>query len=193
VSDVLRAPGPEIHRSTRVGMLCLILSEASFFSVFIVAYLFYIGKSLSGPRPAEVLDFPLFGTLCLLSSSATIAIAVRDLRRGEIARFGTGLLATALLGVGFLTLTAIEWRRLIFGEGLTIGTNLFGTTFYSLVGFHAAHVTVGVLLMSLVLGLAARGDVRREHAEKVEMLSWYWHFVDAVWLAVLTTVYVVGV
>jgi cytochrome c oxidase subunit 3/cytochrome o ubiquinol oxidase subunit 3 len=177
----------------QVGTLLLILAEGSFFCVFLVAYLFYIGKSLRPPYPAQVLELPLLASLCLLSSSGTIVVAMRALERERMARFATSLLATIALGAAFLGLTALEWKRLIFEHGLTIATNLFGTTFYSLVGFHAAHVGVGLLLMSLVWVLALRGHVGREHAERVELLSWYWHFVDCVWIAVFLTVYVAGV
>lgn len=177
----------------RAGMLLLILGEISFFAIFLVAYLFYIGKSLNGPYPADVLDFPIFGTICLLSSSFTIVIAARELGRGEVGRFAAALLVTVALGAAFLGFTGVEWQRLIFQEGLTIRTNLFGTTYFSLVGFHAAHVTLGVGIMSLILGLAALGHVSAEHSERVEIFSWYWHFVDVVWIAVLTVVYIVGV
>ncbi len=177
----------------RAGMLLLILGETSFFAVFLVAYLFYVGRSLTGPFPADVLDFPVFGTICLLSSSFTIVIAVRDLGRGEIVRFAAALFLTLALGVAFLLLTASEWQRLIFHEGLTIRTNLFGTTYFSLVGFHAAHVALGVLIMGLIVSLTALGHVSAEHGERVEIFSWYWHFVDVVWIAVLTVVYIVGV
>jgi cytochrome c oxidase subunit 3 len=177
----------------QVGTLLLILAETSFFGVFLVAYLFYIGKSLTGPQPADVLELPIIATICLLSSSATIMLAVRDLERGQVARFATSLLATILLGGAFLVFTALEWKELIFEHGLTISTNLFGTTFYSLVGFHAAHVCIGLLIMLLTLALAALGHVRQEHAFRVDLVSWYWHFVDVVWIGVFTVVYVVGV
>lgn len=176
----------------RVGMLLLILSESAFFSIFIVAYLFYIGKSLTGPYPQDVLEFPLRGTLALLASSGTILLAVRALQRDRLARFAAALCATIALGLVFLGLTALEWHHLIWGAGLTLRTNLFGTTFYSLVGFHAAHVSAGVLMMALIGALAALGRVRPEHAERVEMVSWYWHFVDVVWIAVVGVVYVIG-
>jgi cytochrome c oxidase subunit 3 len=192
-SAVTTAAAPGRDARGRVGMALLILGESSFFAVFLVAYLFYIGKSLNGPHPADVLHFPVFPTLCLLASSATIGLGVRDLDRGELARFGAALFVTFALGAAFLVLTGVEWHRLIFEEGLTIRTNLFGTSFYSLVGFHAAHVTVGVVIMGLILALSALGRVSREHAERVELFSWYWHFVDAVWIAVLTVVYIVGV
>ena len=177
----------------QVGMVSLILAETSFFAVFLVAYLFYIGKSLAGPYPQDVLEFPLLATVCLLSSSFTVVWAVRRLERGQISQFAGGLLVTVALGGGFLAFTAAEWHRLLFEAGLTISTNLFGTTFYSLVGFHAAHVIIGLLLLTGVLLLALRGHVGAQHAERVELLSWYWHFVDVVWIAVLTVVYVVGV
>src|SRR6266850_1528730 len=129
----------------RVGMVCLITAEASLFAVFVVAYLYDLGKSLSGPAPGEVLSVPLLGTVCLLSSSVTVALAVRALGRGAVRRSGAWLLATVLLAVVFLTGTAAEWWRLVTRDGLTIGTNLFGTTFYALVGLHASHVIVGLV------------------------------------------------
>jgi cytochrome c oxidase subunit 3/cytochrome o ubiquinol oxidase subunit 3 len=173
-------------------MIALLVMESSFLGTFVVAYLFYIGKSPSGPTPAQVLDFPLVNTVCLLASSVTVGLAVRALRRGRIASFGAWLLATILLGAEFLAGTGLEWYRLITRAGLTIGTNLFGTTFYSLVGFHAGHVTLGLLLLGLVWLLTVMGAVRAEHSERVELLSWYWHFVDAVWIVVLTAVYVIS-
>lgn len=176
----------------RVGMVGLIVTESALFSIFVVAYLFYIGKSLSGPYPADVLEFPVVATICLLSSSITIMLAERALRKGQIRRFSLWWFLTILLGAQFLGATAVEWYRLIFTSNLTIGTNLFGTTFYSLVGFHAFHVTVGLTMLTLVLVLSAVGYVRKEHAERVEVLSWYWHFVDVVWVVVLTVVYIIG-
>jgi len=177
----------------RVGMVSLILTECAFFGTFVVVYLFYVGKSLSGPYPSEVLEVPVLNTICLLSSSITVVLAVRGLEKGEITRFSVWMLATVLLGAEFLVGTGLEWQGLIEDHGLWIDTNLFGTTFYSLVGFHALHVTLGLVLLSTVLILALLGHVKKENAHKVDMLSWYWHFVDAVWIVVLTTVYVVGV
>ena len=186
------APAWRLPSRGRAGMIALIVMESAFLGTFVVAYLFYIGKSLSGPTPGQVLEFPLLGTACLLTSSLTVALAVRALRRGRILLFGAWLFATVLLGAEFLAGTALEWYGLIGRQGLTIGTNLFGTTFYSLVGFHAGHVTLGLLLLALVWIFTVLGAVRAEHAERVELLSWYWHFVDAVWIVVLTAVYVVS-
>ncbi|HLH75529.1 MAG TPA: cytochrome c oxidase subunit 3 [Candidatus Binataceae bacterium] len=176
----------------RVGMLCLILTESAFFSIFVAAYVFYIGKSLTGPYPRDVLSPPIVNTICLLSSSLTIVLAMRNLRAGARDRFAMWWLITWLLGLEFLLGTAREWYELIYRDGLTIHTNLFGTTYYSLVGLHAFHVSVGLIGLAIVLLLTLRGSVERRHAERIEMLSWYWHFVDCVWVVVFLTVYVVG-
>ncbi len=175
-----------------VGMFCLIATEAALFSIFVVAYLFYIGKSLIGPSPAQVLEVPILPTICLLASSATIMLAERALRQGYGVRFKGWWFLTILLGVEFLRATAVEWYRLIFTHHLTISTNLFGTTFYSLVGFHAMHVTVGLTLLTLVLLLSVCGYVSQAQSERVAALSLYWHFVDVVWIVVFLVVYVIG-
>ena len=176
----------------RVAMFGLIAAEATIFSIFLVAYLFYIGKSLTGPMPKDVLSVPIFYTICLLSSSLTIHVAVRAIRRGNVRVFGVWWLVTIALGATFMFGTATEWHRLIYHEGLTISTNLFGTTYYSLVGLHGFHVVVGLIALSIVMALALLGNVRAEHAERVDVLSLYWHFVDAVWVVVFTVVYVIG-
>lgn len=176
----------------RVGVFALILTESAFFSIFVVAYIFYIGRSLTGPFPRVVLTPPIVNTICLLSSSITIVFAVRALQAGSIRSFGIWWLATFALGLEFLIGTGREWHRLIYHDGLTISTNLFGTTYYSLVGLHALHVVVGLTLILLVLILTTFGFMNRRYAERTEVLSWYWHFVDAVWVVVFLTVYVIG-
>ena len=175
----------------RVGMFSLIVGESAIFVIFVVAYLFYVGKSLSGPTPA-ILHAPIFFSVCLLSSSWTIHRAVAALKRGEVASFARWWVATLVLGALFLVGTGLEWRHLIVDEGLTISTNLFGTTYYSLVGLHAFHVTAGLLLLATVSLLTFFGQVEKEHAEKADMFSLYWHFVDVVWVVVFLVVYVVG-
>jgi cytochrome c oxidase subunit 3/cytochrome o ubiquinol oxidase subunit 3 len=176
----------------RVGMACMILTESALFTIFVVAYLFYIGKSLSGPYPKDVLELPLLASVALLSSSVSITMALRALVRRQMAAFNAWWGVTIGLGLFFLAATALEWRGLIYEHDLTIWTNLFGTTFYTLVGFHAGHVTVGLLLLTTVLVISLRGSLHAAHTERVEVLSWYWHFVDAVWVVVFTVVYVVG-
>lgn len=175
-----------------VGMYCLIAAEIAIFTIFVIAYIFYIGKSVTGPQPREVLHVPIFLTVCLLSSSLTIHVAVRLLRSGRIVSFGLWWLLTIALGAIFLLGTLREWHQLIYDEGLTIQTNLFGTTFYSLVGLHAFHVTVGLLGLATVMVFTLRGDVGKQHAGRTEVLSMYWHFVDVVWVVVFTVVYIVG-
>ncbi len=175
-----------------VGMYCLIAAEVAIFTIFVIAYIFYTGKSLTGPQPGDVLHAPIFLTICLLSSSLTIHFAVRSLRSGKTISFRLWWLLTIALGLIFLLGTLREWRHLIYDEGLTIQTNLFGTTYYSLVGLHAFHVTVGLLALAAVMVFALRGDVGTQHAGRAEVLSMYWHFVDVVWVVVFTVVYMVG-
>jgi cytochrome c oxidase subunit 3/cytochrome o ubiquinol oxidase subunit 3 len=176
----------------RTGMVCLIIAEGSMFTIFVVAYLFYVGKSTSGPTPREVLSVPVFATICLLSSSATIAVATHQLERGRRTGFVLAWATTIALGAIFLAFTGHEWARLIGHEGLTPATNLFGTTYYSLVGLHAFHVTVGLVLLTTVLGFALAGKVRDRHREPIDALSLYWHFVDGVWVVVFSVVYLIG-
>lgn len=182
---VLPARGP-------VAMFCLIAAEAAIFTIFVVAYLFYAGKNPMGPQPKDVLEAPIFYSICLLSSSLTIHMAVAALRKGSIRNFGAWWGATIVLGATFLYGTASEWHRLIYREGLTISTNLFGTTYYSLVGLHGSHVVIGLVAMTTVMAFAFLGKVSQEHAERVDVLSLYWHFVDAVWVVVFTVVYIIG-
>src|SRR5262245_17845430 len=162
------------------------------FTFFLASYPCYAGKRPTRPPPREVLHLPILASILLWSSTFTIVIAVRALRAGHGARFKTWWLFTFLLGLSFLLLTAREWTRLIGTEGLTISTNLFGTTFYSLVGLHALHVTIGLSVIGLIFALALRGYVDAEEAERTEVFSWYWHFVDGVWVIVFLTVYVIG-
>jgi cytochrome c oxidase subunit III len=176
----------------RVGMFSLIAAESAIFTIFVVAYIFYLGKSLSGPMPRDVLELPIFTTICLLSSSLTIHLAVRALRNANVGAVGLWWFVTMTLGTIFLAGTGREWHRLIFEKGLTISTNLFGTTYYSLVGLHASHVTVGLTAIGLVMIFTLLGKVKQEHSERLEVFSLYWHFVDAVWVVVFTVVYLIG-
>jgi cytochrome c oxidase subunit III len=176
----------------KVGMACLIFAESAIFTIFVVAYLFYVGKSLSGPTPQEVLETPIFYTICLLSSSLTIHFAGKLLERGRRGAFLLLWLFTIALGALFLYGTGQEWHRLIHEHGLTISTNLFGTTYYSLVGLHAFHVTAGLIMLTIVLLFGLAGRVGPEQSARVDVLSLYWHFVDAVWVVVFTVVYVLG-
>ena len=195
-ATTIAVPHPEMPLSHelrgRVGMWCLIAAESAIFSIFVVAYLYYAGKSISGPTPAQVLHVPYFNSICLFSSSFTIVMAERALKRAEIKLFGTWWLITMVLGLIFILGTAREWHHLIYDEGLTITTNLFGTTFYSLVGLHAFHVIVGLIGLSLIMIFTALGYVTHEHEQRIGVFAMYWHFVDAVWVVVLSVVYFIA-
>jgi cytochrome c oxidase subunit III len=182
----------ELPSRGHVAMFALIVAESAIFVIFVVAYLFYLGKSLTGPTPQEVLEAPIFYSICLLSSSITIHLAVKALRAGKVGSFRGWWFLTIVLGAAFLYGTAHEWHRLIYKDGLTITTNLFGTTYYSLVGLHGFHVIVGLICLSTVMAFALLGDVQQEHTYRVDVLSLYWHFVDVVWIVVFSVVYIIG-
>jgi cytochrome c oxidase subunit 3 len=173
-------------------MFCLIAAESAIFTIFVVAYIYYIGKSVSGPMPKDVLKLPIFATICLLSSSLTIHLAVKSLQSGKLSAFRSWWFVTLVLGGTFLVETGREWYYLIFEKGLAISTNLFGTTYYSLVGLHAFHVTVGLIMIAIAMILTLSGQVKQEHSGRVEVFSLYWHFVDMIWIVVFTVVYVIG-
>ncbi len=179
---------------TQWGMLGFLLSEIAFFTTLIVVYLSLLHRDRVGPTPAEALSLPLVigTTICLLSSSLVIHLADRALERQHLRAFCLWWSGTIVLGVVFLAGTAFEWHELIERHGLTIRRNLFGTSYYTLVGFHGLHVTAGVIMMLVVLGLALRQQVTHANRTSVQMVSWYWHFVDVVWVAVFTVVYLFG-
>ena len=176
----------------KVAMASLIIAESAIFTIFVVAYLFYMGKSLTGPTPREVLEIPIFFTICLLSSSITIHFAGKSLERNDRSAFLALWSLTIVLGGLFLFGTGREWHRLIYEHGLTISTNLFGTTYYSLVGLHAFHVTAGLIMLTVVLIFSLAGRIGEDQFRRVDVLALYWHFVDAVWVVVFTVVYIVG-
>jgi cytochrome c oxidase subunit 3 len=187
----LEAPWPLPYKGT-AGMLTLICAETALFSIFVVAYVYYIGRSTYGPTPKEVLDVPVFYSVCLLSSSLTIWMAERSLAKQAMRAFNAWWGTTIVLAALFLYGTAREWQKLITVDHLTISTNVFGTTFYSLVGLHGSHVIVGLILLLTVFLFSVSGHLHHKHARQVETLSLYWHFVDAVWVVVFTVVYIVG-
>lgn len=179
----------------QVGMLTFLVTEVAFFGTLIMTYIYFLRQSTHGePNPSQVFQLPkvVAASACLFSSSATIHLAERALRRGSQYRFLAWWGLTILLGVLFLSGTALEWNDLLGTWGLTISRNLFGSTYFTLVGFHAFHVTVGVVVMSIVFGLALRRHITAQNKTSVEVVSWYWHFVDGVWVVVFTLVYFVG-
>jgi cytochrome c oxidase subunit 3/cytochrome o ubiquinol oxidase subunit 3 len=176
----------------RVGMFALIIAESAIFSIFVIAYIYNIGRSLSGPTPKEVLEVPIFMTICLWSSSLTIWVAERALSRKRTGAFRLWWFVTFVLGTIFLGGTALEWQKLIYHDNFTISTNLFGTTFYSLVGLHASHVVAGLIGIFIVLVCSFFSEVSAENAERIAVFALYWHFVDTVWVVVFIVVYIVG-
>ena len=180
----------------RWGMIAFLLSEVSFFSTLIVTYLTFLGQKGVDPTPRQALSLGLVlgTTACLLSSSVTIHLAEGALhKRNRTAFLGLWAL-TILLGAAFLAGTGYEWKELIVEHKppLTIDRNLFGTTFYTLVGFHGVHVTVGLISLLVIWVLALRGEVNEQNTTGVVLVSWYWHFVDVVWVVVFAIVYVIG-
>jgi cytochrome c oxidase subunit I len=185
------APGPR-PTPLQSGIAAFLASEVAFFGTLLMAYVYFLRQTTHGsPSPREVFWLPqvLFSTLCLVSSSVTIHFAEKALHAGARTRFFALWTATIVLGALFLAGTALEWADLIGSQGLTIATNMFGTTYFTLVGFHALHVTMGLVALSVVLALGERGVV---NPASVQVVSWYWHFVDAVWVVVFTLVYIVG-
>lgn len=176
-----------------LGIWALLGSEVIFFASLIVTYIAMHGRSVVGPLPGQVLNLTLttFNTVALVSSSVTMVIALRSIRRGDGRGLRRWLVVTAALGVIFLSGQAAEFTLLI-GQGLSLSRNLFGATFFTLTGFHGAHVTAGVIWICFVLSRAFRGGVTQGNHVAVEMASLYWHFVDLVWITIFIVVYLVG-
>lgn len=178
----------------KAGMITFLASESAFFGTLIMVYLYNLGVVKEGPyTPDKMLDLPLAlpGTVCLLLSSVTVHYAAKMLVEKKDAAFRLLWLATILLGIVFLGGTALEWYKMI-DAGFTMQTNLFGSAYFTLVGFHAAHVSVGIILLGLVLALGQRTREINRHEVFAEVVSWYWHFVDGVWVVVFSVVYLFG-
>ncbi|MDQ2711502.1 MAG: heme-copper oxidase subunit III [Acidobacteriota bacterium] len=196
--DVLTADALTMEREWKlpdrgaVGIAFLIITETALFAIFVAAYVIYIGKSLTGPYPKDVLELPIFSTICLLSSSLTVVFAEHALKHNNLARFKLWWAITIALGLEFITATGLEWHKLITKDHLTMRTNLFGSTYYSLVGLHGSHVIVGLCFLLFVLIATLIGFPIQTQLRRVMFLSWYWHFVDGIWVVVFTVVYIIG-
>ncbi len=152
----------------------------------------YKGASVSGPYPHEILDIPLttISTFVLLMSSLAMVLALAAVQRGSRTGALTWIMGTALLGSLFLGFQAYEFTH-FYHEGLTLSTNLFGSSFFILTGFHGAHVTVGVIWLLTLWMMAFQGRLGRGDALKVEIAGLYWHFVDVVWIVIFTLIYLI--
>jgi len=178
-----------LQKKTLLAVLLFISSEAIFFACLIAAYVYYASASPNGPNAQKVLD-PIktgFYTACLLSSSVTVYLAERAQRKSKPG-ISLWLAGTMLLGAVFLYGEMQEYRKLL-NENVTVSRNLFGSTYYTLTGFHALHVSVGIILLGTMLVISLRKKMHKPQQSALECISYYWHFVDVVWVAVFSVVY----
>ena len=176
----------------KLGMWVFLGSECLLFGALISTYLVYKGRSVSGPQPKQIFDIPYtsLSSFVLLMSSLTMVLALSACRRGDGPRTRIWLAVTALLGSIFIGGQVYEFTSFI-REGLTIKTNLFGSSFFVLTGFHGVHVTLGILMLLTLTLLSWRGKVGQHNAEVIEIVGLYWHFVDVVWIVIFTVVYLI--
>jgi heme/copper-type cytochrome/quinol oxidase subunit 3 len=174
----------------KLGMWVFLSSECLLFGGLISTYLLLHDRSVEGPTPQDVYDIPFtsVSSFVLLMSSLTMVLAVSALTRGDMRRNRLWLLTTALLGTIFIGGQVYEFTTFVH-EGLGFTTNIFGSAFYTLTGFHGVHVTVGILMLLSLVGLSLRGTLSQERAETVEIIGLYWHFVDIIWIVIFTVVY----
>jgi heme/copper-type cytochrome/quinol oxidase subunit 3 len=167
-------------------------SDCLFFGSLISAYLLYRDRSVVGPYPKDLYDIPFtsVSSFVLLMSSLSMVLALAAIQRGDLRQMRVWLFTTSFLGIVFLSGQAFEFTE-FYREGLSLHTNMFGTTFFVLTGFHGAHVTVGVLILMSIFALSLKGHITEEHALNVELAGLYWHFVDIVWIVIFTLVYLI--
>ena len=191
-------PADAVHHTStglsneKLAMWAFLGSECLLFGALISTYFLYRGRSVSGPSPKEIYDIPYtsVSSFVLLMSSLTMVLALSAIQRGDHRRLRVWLTATALLGASFIAGQIYEFTAFI-REGLTIKTNLFGSSFFVLTGFHGVHVTLGIVMLLSLVGLSRRGALPQSKSEVVEIAGLYWHFVDIVWIIIFTLVYLV--
>lgn len=176
----------------KLAMWVFLGSECFFFGALISTYLLYRGRVISGPTPKEVYDIPYtsVSSFVLLMSSLTMVLALAAIQRGNHRQLRIWLLATALLGMTFIGGQIYEFT-VFANEGLGISTNVFGSSFFVLTGFHGAHVSVGIIMLLSLFVMSARGKLQVEQSLNVELVGLYWHFVDVVWIVIFTLVYLI--
>ena len=174
----------------KLGFWTFLGSETLFFGSFIATYMIYAGRSVQGPLPHEILDVPLttVSTFVLLMSSLAMVLALSAVQQGNRKQSLIWLLVTPVMGLLFLGFQAYEFTH-FYHEGLTLSTNLFGSSFFILTGFHGAHVTIGVIWLLILWLQNLAGRIGPDDALKVEIAGLYWHFVDIVWIAIFTLIY----
>jgi heme/copper-type cytochrome/quinol oxidase subunit 3 len=178
--------------NTKLAMWLFLASDCLLFGALITTYVLYRGSSVVGPYPNDVFDIPYtsVSSFVLLASSLTMVLALSAIQRGEMGRMRVWLLATALLGMTFIGGQVYEFTT-FYREGLKLSTNLFGTTFYVLTGFHGTHVGVGVLMLLSLVAMSFTGRITQRNTMAVELVGLYWHFVDIVWIVIFTVVYLI--
>jgi len=194
----MSAAGTEVHDTStgldneKLAVWTFLASECLLFGALISTYLLYRGRGTVGPFPHDVYDIPFtsVSSFVLLMSSLTMVLALAAIQRGNQRQLKIWLMATALLGMTFLSGQTYEFTTFV-REGLTVRTNTFGSAFFLLTGTHGIHVTLGVLMLLTLFTLAVRGDLPKEKARVVELAGLYWHFVDIVWIIIFTVVYLV--
>lgn len=176
--------------SRKMLMWAFIGSETMFFGALIITYMVYQGRSQAGPYPGELLSVPFITvtTFVLLMSSLMMVLALSAVQKDDRRWSRIWLFMTAFFGIIFLAGQVIEFTH-FYEEGLTLSSNLFGSTFYTLTGFHGAHVTVGVMWLLTLWVQSLRGKLGSENALDVEIAGLYWHFVDVVWIVLFTIIY----
>jgi cytochrome c oxidase subunit 3/cytochrome o ubiquinol oxidase subunit 3 len=189
---------PPVHKTstglsnTKLAMWVYLGSDCLLFGALISTYLLLRHRVVSGLTPSEIFDIPFtsVSSFVLLMSSLTMALAVAAIGRGEVRRCRVWLATTALLGATFIGGQVYEFTT-FYREGLGYTTNIFGSAFYTLTGFHGAHVSVGIIMLMTLLVMSIRGNLGPEKAETVEIIGLYWHFVDIVWILIFTVVYLI--
>jgi heme/copper-type cytochrome/quinol oxidase subunit 3 len=178
--------------NTKLAMWIFLASDVLLFGALITSYVVYRGRSVVGPYPNDVFDIPYtsVSSFVLLASSLTMVLALASIQRGDLPRMRLWLLATALLGLTFVGGQVYEFT-VFYDEGLSLTTNLFGTTFFVLTGFHGAHVAIGILMLLSVFSLSFSGKITQKDSMTVELVGLYWHFVDIVWIVIFTVVYLI--
>ncbi len=178
--------------NAKLGMWAFLGSECLLFGALISTFLLYSGKEVSGPTPQKIYDIPYtsVSSFVLLMSSLTMVLALAAIQRGDHAKLRVWLMATALLGMTFIAGQVYEFTVFVH-EGMTIKTNVIASSFYTLTGFHGAHVTGGIIMLLSLFGMSMDGRLPVEKAEAVELVGLYWHFVDIVWIVIFTIVYLI--
>ncbi|MGI8794584.1 MAG: cytochrome c oxidase subunit 3 [Acidimicrobiales bacterium] len=176
----------------KLAMWVFLSSECLLFGALISTYLLYKGRSLTGPLPEDVFDIPFTSasSVILLMSSLTMVLALSAIQRGDLRRLRVWLLATATLGGTFIAGQVYEFTT-FYREGLSLSTNVFGSSFFVLTGFHGVHVTLGIVMLLSLYTISMRGNLGPEKSETVEIAGLYWHFVDIVWIVIFTVIYLI--